>query len=96
MNDTTKHGRKKAKKLDAELCRIVLGTYGMSAQIATLMHGKRPGTPNRANVWRIVHRLKPPSRRFLLALAAVLDGAKRRVNGAILRRAHPEIESEKS
>ena len=89
---TKREPKKAAKKLDLELCRIIRGSRGMAAQIAEIMHSRGPGKPNRAFVWRVINQLTPPSPRFLLAYAYVLDGAKRRVNGALLRSAHPEID----
>jgi hypothetical protein len=89
MKRTTKATTKKsAKKLDPELARIIRGMRGGAAQIAAV------GKLSRTYVWKVLHFEKPPSMRFLLALDCVLAGAKRRLNGAILRHAHPEIDSE--
>jgi transcriptional regulator with XRE-family HTH domain len=49
---------------------------------------------SRAHVSRVLNLKKPPSIKILLAIDCVLSGAKRRINGAILHRAHPEIDPE--
>ena len=77
-----------ARKLDKELARIVSGMRGGAAQIAEI------GNFDHAYVSRVIAGNKPPSMRFLLALDCVIAGVKRRVNGAIIRRAHPEIDGE--
>jgi hypothetical protein len=78
--------KKTAKKLDSELARLVRGMRGGAAQIAAV------GGFDHAYVSRVIGGMKPPSMKFLLALDSVLSGVKGRVNSAIIRRAHPEID----
>jgi hypothetical protein len=85
--------KRRARKLDPQVARLVRGTSGAAAHIAELMHGTNPGPINRSYVSRVVAGEKPPSMNFLRALDYLLSGAKRRVNAAMLRRAHPEIDS---
>ena len=83
MKRTTKNT---TRKLGKELRRLVRGMRGGAAQIAAV------GKLSRPYVSKVINGKKPPSMRFLLAMDCVLAGAKRRVNGAIIRRAHPEID----
>jgi hypothetical protein len=83
MKRTTK---KTAHKLDREIARLIQGIYGAVAEIAAI------GAFSRTYAWKVVHGQKPASLRFLLAVDCFLAGASRRVNGAMLRRAHPELD----
>ena len=81
-----KRSTKKRPRIDPAVARLVTGMRGGAAEIAAA------GPFSRAYVCKVVNGLKPPSMRFLLALDSVLSGAKRRVNGAIIRRVHPEVD----
>jgi hypothetical protein len=87
-NKMKRSTKSSAKKLNAELARIVRGIRGGAAQIAEIGH------LDKSYVSRVIAGQKPPSMRFLLAFDAVLTGVKRRVNGALLHRAHPELTSQ--
>jgi hypothetical protein len=72
-------------KLGSETGRLVRGMRGAAAQIAAVAHC------DHAYVSRVLSGKKPPSKKFLLALETVLQGAQLQVWRAIVQHEHPEI-----
>ncbi len=68
------------RKLAPETERIIRGSYGFRALIAKVGGFKRP------YVTKVVNGTKPPSRRFLEALARAHDVLSRRATSEIVRR----------
>jgi hypothetical protein len=83
MKPITKNG---CKKLGNETAKMIRGMRGAAAQIAAI------GKLDHAYVSRVLAGKKPASKRFLLALDYVLQGAQACVRSAILHHEHPEID----